>query len=221
MYINNTMGINPPSGVGINGCISSINYALFVYGSTFTNDPNPVKLGGGNWTTVSDSNLKNEYPINRYVLHSNIVNCFENVKLKEFNYKKSMVPVYINPKAIDRRNDKIRAGKTNGLQLLTNVEPYTGSNFDEINNEMQMMRQNGFIAQEVAQHVPNATVNFLMGDSNYLGIDTDQLNMIHLATTQHLMSTIECQYSTLRGQEDQMATIFENFEILRSLGNNI
>lgn len=220
MYINNTMGINPPSGVGINGCISSLNYALFVYGSTFTNDPNPVKLGGGNWTTVSDSNLKNEYPIDRDILHSNIATSFENVKLKEFNYKKSMVPVYVNPAAIDRRNNKIQAAKDN-LRSFTNIEPYTGSNFQEINTETEMMRQNGFIAQEVAQHIPNATVNFPMGDSNYLGIDMDQLNMIHLAATQHLMSTIECQHSTLRGQEDQMATIFENFEILRAIGNNI
>jgi hypothetical protein len=221
LIMNNTLGINPPSGASINGCISSLNYALFVYGSTFTNDPNPVKLGGGNWTTVSDSNLKNEYPINRDYLHSNIANCFENVKLKEFNYKKSMVPVYMNPMAIERRNTKIQAGKDIGLRSFTNVVPYTGSNFDEINSETQMMRQNGFIAQEVSQYVPNATVNFPMGDSNYLGIDTDQLNMIHLATTHHLMSTIECQHSTLRGQEDQMATIFENFEILRTLGTNI
>jgi hypothetical protein len=127
----------------------------------------------------------------------------------------------MNPMAIERRNTKIQAGKDIGLRSFTNVVPYTGSNFDEINSETQMMRQNGFIAQEVSQYVPNATVNFPMGDSNYLGIDTDQLNMIHLATTHHLMSTIECQHSTLRGQEDQMATIFENFEILRTLGTNI
>jgi hypothetical protein len=166
--------------------------------------------------------------MDRDYFHSNIANCFENVKLKEFNYKKSMVPVYMNPVAIERRNEKIKAGKTNVLRLLNNTETnlltdyaYTGSNFDEINTETQMMRQNGFIAQEVAQYVPNATINFPMGDSNYLGIDTDQLNMIHLATTQYLMSTIECQHSTIRGQEDQMATIFENFEILRTLGTNI
>lgn len=222
MYLNNTVGINTPAGVGINGCISSLSYSLFVYGSTFTNNPNPVKLGGGNWTTVSDSNLKEEIPISYQTLEQNVVEAVEKVKVKEFNYKKGMTSVYVNTKAIERRNERIYLGKNgNGLRQFTNIDvaPYTGSNFDMIETESQMMRQNGFVAQNVAQYLPNAVKNIQMKDTDYYGIDMDQLNMVHLAATHCLMSTIEIQTSTLRGQEEQFSHVFSNFELLRSLGS--
>ena len=107
MVLNNTLYINPPGGVSINieRAISSANVALYVYGSTFTNNPNPIKLTGGSWTSVSDSNWKIENVDETAKLISTAASIVDSVKPKEFNYKMSAgLPVHVNPKAIERRN---------------------------------------------------------------------------------------------------------------------
>jgi hypothetical protein len=96
-----------------------------------------------------------------------------------------------------------------------NITFYNGS-LPEIMEEKDIMREVGFLSYDVGTAITQAIEPINIDGTMYEGVNYDQINMIHLATTHHLMSTIECQTSTLQGQEDEISRIFMNFETLRT-----
>jgi hypothetical protein len=234
MVLNNTLYINPPGGVSINieRAISSANVALFVYGSTFTNNPNPIKLTGGSWTSVSDSNWKVEDVAETAKLISTAALIVDSVKPKEFNYKKSLaLPVHVNPTAIERRNMVVQTkaaalartaphaeavGLLQKLMADETATSYSGM-LTEITTEQDMMREVGFLTEDIAPHIPGAVQKIAVGGTTYDALNYDQVNMIHLAASHYLMSTIEIQTSTLYGQEEEISRIMRNFGWLTAL----
>jgi hypothetical protein len=236
MVLNNTLYINPPGGVSINieRAISSANVALYVYGSTFTNNPNPIKLTSGSWTSVSDSNWKIEDVGETAKLISTAASIVDSVKPKEFNYKTSAgLPVHLNPKAIERRNMVVQTkaaalaraepnGQAVGLlqKLMADdaITSYSGM-LTEIATEQDMMREVGFLTEDIAPHIPGAVQKMTVGGTTYDALNYDQVNMIHLAASHYLMSTIEIQTSTLYGQEEEIGRIMRNFGWLNALSD--
>jgi len=235
MVLNNTVYINSPNGIGINiDGISSAAVAVYVYGSTYTNNPNPVKLTGGSWTSVSDSNWKDTLPTPSDEILLNAVNYISSLKPKEFNYNKSLVQPYINTKGIEMRNmviaTKNLANNRSALNAqeelaVTTLKKIKGNNeltsysgqLKEITEESHMMREVGFLSYDIGSTIKEAIEPINIDGTMYEGVNYDQINMIHLATTHHLMSTIECQTSTLQGQEEEISRIFMNFETLGSI----
>ena len=236
MVLNNTLYINPPGGVSINieRAISSANVALYVYGSTFTNNPNPIKLTSGSWTSVSDSNWKIENVDETAKLISTAASIVDSVKPKEFNYKKSLsLPVHVNPMAIERRNMVVQTKaaalarsvpNAHAVSLLQKLmaddatTSYSGM-LTEIATEQDMMREVGFLTEDIAPHIPGAVQKMTVGGTTYDALNYDQVNMIHLAASHYLMSTIEIQTSTLYGQEEEIGRIMRNFGWLNALSD--
>ena len=232
MVLNNTLYVNPPGGVSINieRAISSANVALYVYGSTFTNNPNPIKVGGGSWTSISDSNWKDEIYEETEKIMSTSVSYMTSIKPKEFNYKKSLVYCYTNMAGIERRNMVVQTkGKEHSclehdpstlclLKRITDddtVTSYSGD-FEEI-DYAHRVRELGFLTDDILPHVPGAIEKMKYKGVTYDALNYDQINMIHLAATHHLMSTIECQVSTIQGQEEMIARILRNFDRLGAM----
>jgi hypothetical protein len=235
MVLNNTVYINSPNGIGINiDGISSAAVAVYVYGSTYTNNPNPVKLTGGSWTSVSDSNWKDTIAVPSDQILLDAANYISSLKPKEFNYKKTVLDPYINTKGIEIRNMVINTKNlANNRSALTQQEEelaittlkkikgddeltsYSGY-LKEITEESDMMREVGFLSYDIGSTIKEAIEPINIDGTIYEGVNYDQINMIHLATTHHLMSTIECQTSTLQGQEEEITRIFMNFETLRT-----
>jgi hypothetical protein len=236
MVLNNTLYINPPGGVSINieRAISSANVALFVYGSTFTNNPNPIKLTGGSWTSVSDSNWKIEDVAETEKLISTAASIVDTVKPKEYNYKKALpLPVHVNPTGIERRNMIVQTkaaalartaphaeavGLLRKLMADESVTSYSGM-LTEIATEQDMMREVGFLTEDILPHIPGAVQKIAVGGTTYDALNYDQVNMIHLAASHYLMSTIEIQSSTLHGQEEEISRIMRNFGWLTALSD--
>jgi hypothetical protein len=231
MVLNNTVYINSPNGIGINiDGISSAAVAVYVYGSTYTNNPNPVKLTGGSWTSVSDSNWKETLPTHTDQILLDAANYLSSLKPKEFNYKKSIVQPYVNSKGIEMRNmvvatknpsfarsseEETAVTALKKIKGNNNLTSYSGA-LKEIAEEKDMMREVGFLSYDIGSTITQAIEPIKIDDIIYEGVNYDQINMIHLATTHHLMSTIECQTSTLQGQEEEISRIFLNFETLRT-----
>ncbi len=224
MTINNTLFINPPTGVSINIDTSiASTIALYVYGSTFVNSANPFKLGGGTWITPSDSRLKDEIPI---------VNPMEScmckldaLKQKEFCYK-DVGMRYVNRDAIQRRNTYVESVKDSVSRRCASMKTY---NIDEekvsklmcidLRNQQETDKELGFIAEDVAMVIPEAIEPIQINGQTYLGLNYEQIQMVHLATTHALMSTMEIQESTLKGQDDTIEALYANYNLLRDLLN--
>lgn len=208
MVINNTLYINPPIGVSINidPSVLGSSIALYVYGSTFVN-VDPLKLGGGNWLTPSDSRLKNE------IQNASITNhCMCKMKAldqKEFNYKDEAM-CYVNLAAFERRNAYIEEN-CDCCSIAAKLDLVDLSSRAEVSKEL------GFIAQEVAAVIPEAVEPIFINGGEYKGLNYEQIRMIHLATTHALMSTMEIQESTLKGQDSLIQTLYGNYATLRDL----
>jgi hypothetical protein len=208
MVLNNTVYINSPNGIGINiDGISSAAVAVYVYGSTYTNNPNPVKLTGGSWTSVSDSNWKDTLAVPSDQILLDAANYISSLKPKEFNYKKSIIQPYMNTKGIEMRNMVIntknlennRASLTQEEELaVTTLKKIKGNDeltsysgyLKEITEESHMMREVGFLSYDIGSTIKEAIEPINIDGTMYEGVNYDQINMIHLATTHHLMSTI-------------------------------
>ena len=204
MTLNNLVHICPPRGVGIGGIVSSAAINLIVYGSTFTSDPNPIKPGGGNWTVFSDSNFKSTIELREEDYYSTTTGIFRQLKIRNFNYRRDCgVTPYVNESAIARRNCYVHEScASTCLSALQTYEHKT--------------TEVGFLAQNVASLLPNSVEQILIAGREYYALNVDQINMIHIAATQSLMSTIQLQQSTLKGQEEMIEKINENFIRIRS-----
>ncbi len=230
MTINNTLFINPPMGVAINIDPSVVggpttftsSVALYVNGSTFVNSANPLKLGGGSWITPSDSRLKTEIPIVNPMDY--FMEKVDATKPKEFCYKDKAMK-YVNQVAIERRNTYVQGVKNSmvardiapeKIYNIHNDKVAKLLNIDLTKNE-EMEKEVGFIAEEVAVQIPEAIEPIEIGGQTYAGLNYEQIHMFHLATTHALMSTMEIQESTLKGQDGTIETLYANYDILRNL----
>ena len=223
MVINNTLFINPPTGVAINIDTSiASTIALYVNGSTFVNSPNPFKLGGGTWRTPSDSRLKTEIPIVNPMDH--FMAKVEATKPKEFSYKDKAM-MYVNRGAIERRNNYLQGVKDSmAARAIAPEKIYNIHNEKvaklvsiDLTKEEEAEKEVGFIAEEVAAQIPEAIEPIEIGGQTYAGLNYEQIHMMHLATTHALMSTMEIQESTLKGQDGTIETLYANYDILRNL----
>jgi hypothetical protein len=220
MVINNTLFINPPSGVSINIDPSFVgsSIALLVYGSTFSRNATPLKIGGGSWISVSDGRFKDDIPMpNMMTASMDKLDC---LKPKEYTMKNASS--YVNPGAIARRNDYIQAVKSDA----TPTKNYTIDKMDDIKNKLitidttkqqEVQKELGFIAEEVAVAIPEAIEPIQIDGQTYLGLNYEQIQMVHLATTHALMSTMEIQESTLKGQDGTIELLYANYNLLRDL----
>ena len=224
MVINNTLYINPPTGVAINidPSILGSTIALYVNGSTFVNSPNPFKLGGGTWRTPSDSRLKTEIPIVNPMTH--FMAKVDATKPKEFCYKDKAM-TYVNRGAIERRNNYLQGVKdsmearASEPQKIYNIhnEKVAKLITIDLTKDEDVEKEVGFIAEEVAVQIPEAIEPIQIGGQTYAGLNYEQIHMMHLATTHALMSTMEIQESTIKGQDLIIETLYANYDILRNL----
>jgi hypothetical protein len=232
MVINNTIFINSPGGIGINidPLIHNSNLnigrstvGLYVFGSTFVNSPNAFKVSGTTWTTPSDSRLKDEICT---VNHLKQCMCkLDALKQKEFCYK-DVGMRYVNRDAIQRRNAYVESVKDSVSRRCASMKTY---NIDEekvsklmcidLRNQQETDKELGFIAEDVAMVIPEAIEPIQINGQTYLGLNYEQIQMVHLATTHALMSTIEIQESTLKGQDDTIEALYANYNLLRDLLN--
>ncbi len=222
MVINNTLFIHPPTGVSINVDPSFVgsSIALLVYGSTFSRNATPLKLGGGSWISVSDGRFKDNIPIvNPMATFMEKLDC-----LKPKEYKMKNAPSYVNPAAIARRNEYVQALKAD----TTPNGVYTIEKMADIKNKLitidmtkpeEVEKELGFVAEDVAITIPEAIEPIQIDGQSYLGLNYEQIQMVHLATTHALMSTMEIQESTLKGQDGTIETLYANYNLLRDLLN--
>lgn len=217
MVINNTLFINPPTGVSINidPSIVGSTIALYVYGSTFTNNATPLKLGGGSWISVSDGRLKDDIPMVN--LTESCMNKMCCLKPKEYNMKKETT--YVNREAIRRRNEYIQNSE---LQDFSRTN-YSSDTYNKIKSKLitidltkknEVEKELGFIAEEVGASIPEAIEPIQIDGQQYMGLNYEQIQMVHLATTHSLMSTLEIQESTLKGQDQIIEDLYSNYSIL-------
>lgn len=204
IILNNLVHICPPRGVGIGGIVSSAAINLIVYGSTFTSDPNPIKPGGGNWTVFSDSNFKSTIELGQEDYYSTTTCIFRQLKIRNFNYRSDCgIAPYVNESAIARRNCYVHEScASTCLSALQTYEHKT--------------TEVGFLAQNVATVLPDSVEQIRIAGRDYYALNVDQINMIHIAATHSLMSTLQIQQSTLKGQEAMIEKINENFIRIRS-----
>lgn len=204
LTLNNLVHITPPRGVGIGGTVSSPAINLLVYGNTFTSDPNPIKPGGGNWTIFSDSNFKSTIELTTEDYYSRTTDIFRQLKFRNFNYKRECgIESYVNHAAIARRNCYLH-------------DHCASTCLTPLDTEEAQRTELGFIAQNVATILPDSVQQLNIRGRNYHALNVDQINMIHIATTHALMSTIHLQQSTLKAQEGMLEKINENFVRIRS-----
>lgn len=204
LTLNNLVHITPPRGIGIGGTVSSSEINLIVYGSTFTSDPNPIKPGGGNWTIFSDSNFKSTLEVSTEDYYSTTTGIFRQLKFRNFNYRRECgIESYVNHAAIARRNCFVHDNCAS-----TCLTP--------LDTEEAQRTEIGFIAQNVATVLPDSVQQLNIGGRNYHALNVDQINMIHIATTHALMSTIYLQHSTLKAQEEMLEKINDNFLRIRA-----
>jgi hypothetical protein len=220
MVLNNTLFIHPPTGVSINIDPSFVgsSIALLVYGSTFSRNATPLKLGGGSWISVSDGRFKDDIPMPNMMM-----SCMEKLdNLKPKEYKMKNAPSYVNPAAIARRNEYIQAVKSDA----TPTKNYTIDKMNDIKNKLvtidmtkaeEVEKELGFVAEDVAVAIPEAIEPIEIDGQTYLGLNYEQIQMVHLATTHALMSTMEIQESTLKGQDGTIETLYANYNLLRDL----
>jgi hypothetical protein len=220
MVINNTLFINPPTGVSINIDPSFVgsSIALLVYGSTFSRNATPLKIGGGSWISVSDGRFKDNIP-----MPNMMISCMEKLdNLKPKEYKMKNAPSYVNPGAIARRNEYVQALKADN----TPTRNYTIEKMNDIKHKLitiditkaeEVEKELGFVAEDVAVAIPEAIEPIEIDGQSYLGLNYEQIQMVHLATTHALMSTMEIQESTLKGQDGTIELLYANYNLLRDL----
>jgi hypothetical protein len=220
MVLNNTLFIHPPTGVSINIDPSFVgsSIALLVYGSTFSRNATPLKLGGGSWISVSDGRFKDGIPIPNMMM-----SCMEKLdNLKPKEYKMKNAPSYVNPTAIARRNQYVQALKADN----TPTKNYTIDKVNDIKHKLvtidmtkaeEVEKELGFVAEDVAVAIPEAIEPIEIDGQTYLGLNYEQIQMVHLATTHALMSTMEIQESTLKGQDGTIELLYANYNLLRDL----
>ena len=220
MVLNNTLFINPPTGVSINIDPSFVgsSIALLVYGSTFSRNATPLKLGGGSWISVSDGRFKDDIPMPNMMTVS--MDKLDSLKPKE--YKMKNAPSYVNQAAIARRNEYIQALKAD----ITPTKNYTIEKAEDIKHKLitidmtkaeEVEKELGFVAEDVAVAIPEAIEPIQIDGQSYLGLNYEQIQMVHLATTHALMSTMEFNQSTLKGQDGTIETLYANYNLLRDL----
>jgi hypothetical protein len=81
----------------------------------------------------------------------------------------------------------------------------------------EVEKELGFVAEDVAVAIPEAIEPIEIDGQTYLGLNYEQIQMVHLATTHALMSTMEIQESTLKGQDGTIELLYANYNLLRDL----